>query len=51
MVDKTLIPLYCKPYWYGDTFFDHKSNYSMNVQIINTPNLKIINYITRFTNS
>lgn len=51
MVDGTLIPLYCKPHWYGDTFFDRKSNYSMNVQIINTPNLKIIDYASGFTGS
>ena len=51
MVDGTLIPLYQKPHWYGDTWFDRKSNYSMNVQIINTPNLKIIDYASGFVGS
>lgn len=32
MVDGTLIPLYTRPYWYGSSYFDRKSNYSMNVQ-------------------
>jgi hypothetical protein len=33
MVDGTLIPLYACPYWYGSSYFDWKSNYSMNVQV------------------
>jgi hypothetical protein len=33
MVDGTLIPLYARPYWYGSSYFDRKSNYSMNVQV------------------
>ncbi|KAK9481950.1 hypothetical protein V1527DRAFT_448128, partial [Lipomyces starkeyi] len=32
MIDGTLVPLYAKPYFYGDMFFDRKSNYSLNVQ-------------------
>ena len=42
MVDGTWISLYRKPLHYGETFFDRKCNYSINVQIINTPNRKII---------
>lgn len=38
MVDGTFIPLFQKPTYFGETFFDRKSNYSLNVQIINTPN-------------
>ena len=33
MVDGTLIPLYARPYWYGSSYFDRKSNYSLNVQV------------------
>jgi hypothetical protein len=33
MVDGTLVPLYAHPYWYGSSYFDWKSNYSMNVQV------------------
>lgn len=51
MVDRTLVPLYSKPHYYGDLWFDRKSNYSMNVQVINTPNLKIIDYASGFRGS
>ncbi|TFK59784.1 hypothetical protein BDN72DRAFT_780272 [Pluteus cervinus] len=44
MVDGTLIPLYARPGFYGNTWYDRKSNYSMNVQIINTPSLCIVDY-------
>ena len=33
MVDGTLIPLHAWPAWYGNTWFDRKSNYSLNVQV------------------
>lgn len=33
MVDGTLIPLYARPYWYGESYFDRKSNYSLNFQV------------------
>ncbi|KAG2350051.1 hypothetical protein BDR05DRAFT_833981, partial [Suillus weaverae] len=42
MVDGTLVPLYQHPGFYGNTWFDRKSNYSMNVQLISTPDLHII---------
>lgn len=32
MVDGTLVPLYQRPEFFGNTWFDRKSNYSMNVQ-------------------
>lgn len=51
MVYGTLIPLYRKPSHYGETFFDRKCNYSIKVQIINTPNRKIIDYASGFRGS
>jgi hypothetical protein len=51
MIDGTLIPLYERPYFYGETFFDRKSNYSLNVQVINTPDRIIIDYATGFVGS
>ena len=33
MVDGTLIPLHAHPGFYGNTWFDQKSNYSLNVQV------------------
>ena len=48
LVDGILIPLYRKLSHYGEIFFDWKSNYSINVQIINTPNCKIIDYASGF---
>ena len=33
MVDGTLVPLFQRPHHFGNTFFDRKSNYSMNVQV------------------
>ena len=33
MVDGTLIPLHVRPGFFGNVFFDRKSNYSMNVQV------------------
>ncbi|KAK9373733.1 uncharacterized protein V1513DRAFT_139014 [Lipomyces chichibuensis] len=32
MIDGTLIPIFAKPHYYGDVFYDRKSNYSFNVQ-------------------
>ena len=48
MVNSTLIPLYKKPTHYGETFFDCKINYSINIQIINIFNLQIIDYVSGF---
>jgi hypothetical protein len=33
LVDGTLIPLAEKPAFYGEAYFDRKSNYSLNVQV------------------
>jgi hypothetical protein len=33
MVDGTLVSLYSRPAFYGNVFFDRKSNYSLNVQV------------------
>ncbi|THU93178.1 hypothetical protein K435DRAFT_670685 [Dendrothele bispora CBS 962.96] len=44
MVDGTLIPLYSRPAFFGNTWYDRKSNYSMNLQLINTPDLRIVDY-------
>lgn len=33
LVDGTLIPLYDRPHWYGESYFDRKSNYSLNIQV------------------
>ena len=35
MVDGTLVPLFMHPGFFGNTWFDRKSNYSMNVQVSN----------------
>ncbi|KDQ48956.1 hypothetical protein JAAARDRAFT_128009 [Jaapia argillacea MUCL 33604] len=51
LVDGTLIPLYDKPFWYGESYFDRKSNYSLNIQIVSLPNLQIIDYGFGFTGS
>jgi hypothetical protein len=32
LVDGTLVPLDARPYWYGESYFDRKCNYSLNVQ-------------------
>ncbi|KAJ7060787.1 hypothetical protein C8F01DRAFT_957757, partial [Mycena amicta] len=31
-VDGTLVPLASRPFWYGESYFDRKSRYSLNVQ-------------------
>ena len=33
MVDGTLVPLFCRPGFFRNTWFDQKSNYSLNVQV------------------
>ncbi|KAL7283097.1 hypothetical protein ACG7TL_002522 [Trametes sanguinea] len=44
MVDGTLVPLFQRPGIFGNTWFDRKANYSMNVQIVSTPDCTIIDY-------
>nr|GAT51887.1 predicted protein [Mycena chlorophos] len=43
-VDGTLIPLYARPAHFGNNWFDRKSNYSLNLQLITTADLQIIDY-------
>ena len=45
MVDGTLIPLFAKPSFFGEAYFDRKSNYSLNVQLVSLPNLRIVDYV------
>lgn len=42
MVDGTLVPLFRRPGYFGNVFFDRKSNYSLNVQVCV---ICIINYV------
>jgi hypothetical protein len=35
-VDGTLVPLCDRPYWFGESYFDRKCNYSLNVQVCTT---------------
>ncbi|KAJ8092390.1 hypothetical protein PM082_023845 [Marasmius tenuissimus] len=44
MIDGTLVPLYARPAHFGNTWFDCKSNYSMNVKLVSTPDLQIVDY-------
>ncbi|KIJ35719.1 hypothetical protein M422DRAFT_261901 [Sphaerobolus stellatus SS14] len=44
MVDRTLVPLPSWPAHFGNTWYDRKRNYSLNVQLISTPDLQIIDY-------
>ncbi|EPS93115.1 hypothetical protein FOMPIDRAFT_58988 [Fomitopsis schrenkii] len=51
MVDGTLVPIYRRPGHFGNAFFDRKSNYSFNVQLISTPDLRIIDYVVGLAGS
>lgn len=51
LVDGTLIPLYDRPFWYGESYFDRKCNYSLNIQVVSLPNLRIIDFGYGFTGS
>jgi len=42
MVDGTLVPLFMHPGFFGNTWFDWKSNYSMNVEVSNKHSLTSI---------
>jgi hypothetical protein len=33
MVDGTLVPLYARPHWYGESYYDRKCNYSLGFQV------------------
>ncbi|KAF7359978.1 DDE Tnp4 domain-containing protein [Mycena venus] len=51
LVDGTLIPLFDRPFWFGESYFDRKCNYSLNIQIVSLPNLRIIDFGYGFTGS
>lgn len=40
-VDGTLIPLAFRPFWYGQSYFDRKCNYSLNIQVRSTSSTKV----------
>lgn len=44
LVDGTLIPLFERPHWYSESYYDRKCNYSLNLQVISLPNLCIIDF-------
>ncbi|KJA17757.1 hypothetical protein HYPSUDRAFT_146140 [Hypholoma sublateritium FD-334 SS-4] len=50
-VDGTLVPLAMRPEWYGKSYFDRKSRYSLNFQIVSLPNLRIIDFTFGHTGS
>ncbi|KAJ6534890.1 hypothetical protein B0H19DRAFT_1322962 [Mycena capillaripes] len=33
MVDGTLVSLFNRPFWFGESYFDRKCNYSLNIQV------------------
>lgn len=43
--DGTPIPLHAKPGLYGETFFDCKSNYSLNCQV-STTKINVVKVLT-----
>ena len=51
MVDGITIPIFEKPHYLGEFFYDWKAQYSINTQIINTLNRQIIDYATGFNRS
>ncbi|VDC04986.1 unnamed protein product [Peniophora sp. CBMAI 1063] len=44
MVDGTLVPLFRRPGYFGNNFFDRKANYSTAVEIVSLPDLRIIDF-------
>ncbi|EPQ51255.1 hypothetical protein GLOTRDRAFT_25151, partial [Gloeophyllum trabeum ATCC 11539] len=51
LVEGTLIPLHDRPFWYSESCFDQKCNYSLNIQVVLLPNLRIIDFGYGFTGS
>jgi hypothetical protein len=51
MVDGSLVELFQKPHLFGEAYYDRKSNYSLNVQIVNLPNKRIVDYVVGHTGS
>lgn len=50
-MDGTLVPLTYRPFWFGESYFDRKCNYSLNIQIVSLPNLRIIDFSYGHTRS
>ena len=44
LVNGTLIPLYNWPYWYGESYFDRKCNYSLNIHVSCLYSFRCSNY-------
>ncbi|KAF7349600.1 DDE Tnp4 domain-containing protein [Mycena sanguinolenta] len=51
MVDGTLVALSDRPFWFGESYFDRKCNYSLNIQVVSLPNLRIIDFGYGYTGS
>ncbi|KAF7370022.1 DDE Tnp4 domain-containing protein [Mycena sanguinolenta] len=51
MVDGTLVALFDRPFWFGESYFDRKCNYSLNIQVVSLPNLRIIDFGYGYTGS
>ncbi|SCV69349.1 BQ2448_2369 [Microbotryum intermedium] len=51
MVDGTLVPIARRPKWFSRSFTSRKISYAINVQIVNTPDGRIIDYSTGSTGS
>ena len=51
MVDGTTIPIFEKPHYFGESFYNRKAQYFINAQIINIPNWQIIDYAIGFNGS
>ena len=47
MVDGRLIRLFDKPAFFREVYYNRKCNYSVNVQLITLPDLRISNYVAR----
>jgi hypothetical protein len=41
-VDGTLVPLSSRPFWFGESYFDRKCNYSLNIQVCPVNSLKFL---------
>ncbi|EKM58902.1 uncharacterized protein PHACADRAFT_63878, partial [Phanerochaete carnosa HHB-10118-sp] len=51
MVDGTLVSLYTCPKWYSESYFDRKSNYFLNIQVVSLLNLRIVDFAYGHTGS
>lgn len=51
IVDGSLGILFENPLQFWEAYYDRKSNYSLNFQIINLPNQRIVNYVVGYTSN